>query len=69
MTGALRCRRHPLRAPAPELGIASEKRKILATQAAVDALFAAYERDWLLQQGLALAKLRAWLDAGERGWR
>ena len=50
----------------PELGIASEKRKNLATQAAVDALFAEYERDWLPTQGAALAKLRAWLDAGER---
>lgn len=50
----------------PELGIASEKRKNLATQADVDALFAEYERDWLPTQGPALAKLRAWLDAGER---
>ena len=49
----------------PALGIASEKRKHLGTQAAVDALFAEYERDWLPQQGPALAKLRAWLDAGE----
>ena len=50
----------------PELGIASEKRKNLAAQAAIDALFAEYERDWLPTQGPALAKLRAWLDAGER---
>ncbi|MBK6463013.1 MAG: DUF488 domain-containing protein [Myxococcales bacterium] len=50
----------------PELGIASEKRKNLATQADVDALFAEYERDWLPTQGPALAKLWAWLDAGER---
>lgn len=50
----------------PELGIASEKRKGLATQADVDALFAEYERDWLPTQGAALAKLRGWLDAGER---
>jgi uncharacterized protein (DUF488 family) len=50
----------------PELGIASEKRKNLATQAAVDALFAEYEQAWLPQQGPALAQLRAWLDAGER---
>lgn len=50
----------------PELGIASEKRKNLATQADVDELFAEYERDWLPTQGPALAKLRAWLDAGER---
>ena len=46
----------------PELGIASEKRKNLATQADVDALFAEYERDWLPTQGPALAKLRH--DAG-----
>jgi uncharacterized protein (DUF488 family) len=50
----------------PELGITSEKRKNLATQAEVDALFAEYERDWLPTQGPALAKLRAWLDAGEQ---
>ena len=50
----------------PELGIASEKRKNLATQADVDALFAEYERDWLPTQGAALAKLGAWVAAGER---
>lgn len=50
----------------PELGIASEKRKNLSTQADVDALFAEYERDWLPTQGAALAKLRAWVDAGEQ---
>lgn len=50
----------------PELGIASEKRKGLATRADVDALFAEYDRDWLPTQGAALAKLRGWLDAGER---
>lgn len=50
----------------PELGIASEKRKNIATQAAVHALFAEYERDLLPTQGPALAKLRAWADAGER---
>jgi uncharacterized protein (DUF488 family) len=50
----------------PELGIASEKRKGLVTPADVAALFAEYERAWLPTQGAALAKLRAWLDAGER---
>lgn len=50
----------------PELGIASEKRKNLPTQAAVDALFAEYTREWLPTQGGALAKLQAWLDAGQR---
>jgi uncharacterized protein (DUF488 family) len=47
----------------PELGIASKKRKRLATQADVDE---EYEREWLPHQGPVLAKLRAWLDAGER---
>jgi hypothetical protein len=32
----------------------------------VEALFAEYERDWLPTQGPALAKLRAWVNAGER---
>lgn len=50
----------------PELGIASEKRKGLSTRADFAALFAEYERDWLPQQGTTLAKLRAWLDEGER---
>jgi uncharacterized protein (DUF488 family) len=50
----------------PELGIASEKRMALTTRADLDALFAEYMQDWLPQQGSALAKLRAWLDAGER---
>jgi uncharacterized protein (DUF488 family) len=50
----------------PELGITSEKRKGLATQADVDALFAEYEREWLPQQAPAPARLWAWLDAGER---
>lgn len=50
----------------PELGNAAEKRRNLATQAAIDALFAEYERNWLPTQAPALAKLRAWLDAGER---
>lgn len=50
----------------PELGIPSAKRKGVKTQAAFDALFAQYERDWLPQQGETLAKLRGWLEAGER---
>lgn len=49
----------------PELGIASEQRRGLETQADYDALFAEYERDWLPQQGAALAKIQAWLAAGE----
>lgn len=43
----------------------SEKRKKLATRAAVEALFDQYVRDWLPQQGPALARLRAWLEVGE----
>jgi uncharacterized protein (DUF488 family) len=50
----------------PELGIASEKRKNLATQVDVDALFAEYQRDWLPAQGATLAKICAWIEAGER---
>ena len=50
----------------PELGIASEKRKQLETQADLDALFAQYAREWLPQQGAALATIRAWVEAGER---
>jgi len=50
----------------PALGIASERRRSLETQADYDALFAEYERESLPQQGLALAKIRAWIQAGER---
>jgi hypothetical protein len=50
----------------PELGIESEERRELKTQADYDALFAGYERDDLPKQGAALAKIRAWVDAGER---
>lgn len=50
----------------PELGIASEKRKGLTSRAEFAALFEEYEREWLPQQGAALAKLRSWLDSGER---
>ncbi|MCX6907810.1 MAG: DUF488 domain-containing protein [Verrucomicrobia bacterium] len=50
----------------PELGIASEERRELRTQADYDALFAAYERESLPQQAPALAKIRAWVKAGER---
>lgn len=48
----------------PELGIASEERRELHTQADYDALFAAYERDSLPQQGAALAKIRGWVKEG-----
>lgn len=50
----------------PELGIASEERRELHTQADYDALFAEYERKSLPAQGEALAKIRAWVQAGER---
>lgn len=50
----------------PELGIASEKRKGLVSEADVDALFDEYERHWLPRQGDTLAKIRGWLNAGER---
>ena len=41
----------------PELGIASEKRRELDTQAHYDALFAEYERKSLPQQRAALDKI------------
>ena len=50
----------------PELGIASEKRQSLETQADYDALFADYERTWLPKQGTALKKIQDWLGRGER---
>ena len=50
----------------PELGIASEERRELVTQADYDALFAMYERDSLPKQAAALAKIRGWVKAGER---
>ncbi len=50
----------------PELGIASEQRQSLDTQADYDALFADYERTWLPKQGSALKKIQGWIEAGER---
>ncbi|MBK6687928.1 MAG: DUF488 domain-containing protein [Deltaproteobacteria bacterium] len=50
----------------PELGIASEKRQSLDTQADYDALFREYVRDWLPKQTSALKKLRDWFRAGDR---
>ena len=50
----------------PELGIASEERRELHTQADYDALFAVYERESLPKQSEALAKIRTWIEAGER---
>jgi hypothetical protein len=50
----------------PELGIASEERQELRTQADYDALFAAYARDTLPRQTKALKKIGTWVGAGER---
>jgi len=50
----------------PELGIATEQRRGLDTQADYDALFAVYERDSLPKQHKALNRIRGWIDSGER---
>jgi uncharacterized protein (DUF488 family) len=50
----------------PELGIASDERRNLETQADYDALFTHYKRHDLPKQGAALSKIRAWIDQGER---
>jgi hypothetical protein len=50
----------------PELGIASEERRELHTQADYDALFAVYERDHLPRQAEALGKIRTWVAEGHR---
>lgn len=50
----------------PGLGIASEERRELNSQADYDALFAEYERSSLPQQGAALALIRGWVEAGQR---
>ena len=50
----------------PELGIASEARRELHTQADYDALFEVYERESLPHQTAALARIRDWIDQGER---
>jgi hypothetical protein len=50
----------------PELGIASEERRELKTQEDYDALFAVYEREMLPHQADALAKIGAWVKAGDR---
>lgn len=46
----------------PELGIASEERKGLVTQADYDELFAVYESESLPKQTVALAKIRHWIE-------
>ncbi|RRJ97366.1 DUF488 domain-containing protein [Opitutaceae bacterium TAV4] len=50
----------------PELGIASEARQELRTQADYDALFAKYERDNLPLQAEALGKIRGWILDGKQ---
>jgi len=50
----------------PELGIVSDQRRGLDTQADYDALFAEYERSSLPKQGEALKRIRGWIEAGER---
>lgn len=49
----------------PELGIASEKRRSLETQADYDALFAEYVHKSLPKQTDALTKIAGWVHAGE----
>ncbi len=50
----------------PGLGIASEERRALNTQADYDALFAVYERKTLPQQPSAIATIASWTQGGER---
>ena len=50
----------------PELGIASDERQDLHTQADYDALFTDYERESLPRQAEALKKIGVWVQTGER---
>jgi len=50
----------------PALGIASDKRRHLETQADYDALFAEYERSWLPSQREPLGKICDWIGSGQR---
>ncbi len=51
----------------PELGISSEKRQDLETQADYDKLFTAYERQTLPRQTKVLIKIASWIcEGGER---
>lgn len=49
----------------PELGVASERRQSLETEADYDALFAEYERDSLPNQAEALERIADWVSAGD----
>jgi uncharacterized protein (DUF488 family) len=50
----------------PELGIASEERRNLETQADYDALFAHYKQNYLPKQGAPLSRISEWIAGGER---
>ena len=50
----------------PELGIGSDERRGLASTADFEALFAAYETDYLPGQAAALSKIRDWVLGGAR---
>lgn len=50
----------------PELGIASEDRRELKTQADYEALFATYKRESLPRQMNALIKINSWVEKGDR---
>ena len=50
----------------PELGIASDKRRELNSQADYDILFSLYEREHLPKQTSAIAKIVEWIEDGER---
>lgn len=50
----------------PELGIASEQRRDLETQADYDALFDDYERKSLPTQRGPISRIRNWVKSGER---
>lgn len=50
----------------PELGIASEARRELETQADYDVLFDTYEREDLPRRGDALDRIRHWVNQGNR---
>jgi uncharacterized protein (DUF488 family) len=50
----------------PDLGVASEKRQSLDTQADYDALFEEYERRHLPKQTAALTSIRSWVRDGGR---
>lgn len=50
----------------PQLGIASEERQSLNTQADYDALFRTYKAESLPKQGEALSKILQWIEDGQR---